>query len=94
MVAICRSLNNADGVDDADSTRVRASITLLADYSIIDREMRSIFKANGVFQLLLTYTSQLGKLQHALAIVVWTDFCCQQHKLTAALAKFSTRFVA
>jgi hypothetical protein len=49
VVAIWRSLNNSNGVDGADSTRVLSSITLLADYSIIDCETRSVFQANGVF---------------------------------------------
>jgi hypothetical protein len=54
VVAIWRSLSKADGVDGSDSSSVCASITLLADYSIIDCEARSVFQANGVFQLLLT----------------------------------------
>jgi hypothetical protein len=62
VVAVWRSLNKADGVDSVDSSSVRASITLLADYSIIDCETRSVFQANGVLQLhhsLASFTMRL-----------------------------------
>jgi hypothetical protein len=46
VVAVWRSLNDADGVDNAVS--IRASIVLLEQFGIITCATRSVFQANGV----------------------------------------------